>query len=128
MSLDTFFTSSHPRCSIKKDVLKNFAKLTGKRLCQSLFFNKVAVLRPATGTGVFLWILRNFQEQVFYRAPPGDCFWFLTHSWVITTISKETQYAVSVLQHACFPWKIPAFFLWHEAQIFSCLNLPQECF
>ena len=27
--------------------LKNFAKFIGKRLCQSLFFNKVADLRPA---------------------------------------------------------------------------------
>ena len=32
----------------KKGVLKNFSKITEKRLCQSLFFNKVAVLRPAT--------------------------------------------------------------------------------
>ena len=29
-----------------KDGLKNFAKFTGKDLCQSLFFNKVADLRP----------------------------------------------------------------------------------
>ena len=29
----------------KKDVLRNFAKFTGKHLCQSLFFNKVASLR-----------------------------------------------------------------------------------
>ena len=36
------FRSSHRRCSVKKAVLKNFAKLTGKHLCQSLFFNKVA--------------------------------------------------------------------------------------
>ena len=28
----------------KKDVLKNFAKFTGKHLCQGLFFNKVAGL------------------------------------------------------------------------------------
>ena len=28
----------------KKAVLKNFAKFTGKRLCQSLFLNKVAGL------------------------------------------------------------------------------------
>ena len=28
--------SSHRRCSIKKGVLKNFAKFTGKHLCQSL--------------------------------------------------------------------------------------------
>ena len=36
------FKSSHQRCSVKKGVLKNFAKFTGKHLCQSLFFNKVA--------------------------------------------------------------------------------------
>ena len=27
---------------MKKDVLRNFAKFTGKHLCRSLFFNKVA--------------------------------------------------------------------------------------
>ena len=32
----------------KKGVLKNFAKFTGKRPCQSLFFNKAAGLRSAT--------------------------------------------------------------------------------
>ena len=31
--------SSHRRCSVKKGVLKNFTKFTGKHLCQSLFFN-----------------------------------------------------------------------------------------
>ena len=34
--------SSHQRCSVKKGVLRNFAKFTGKHLCQSLFFNEVA--------------------------------------------------------------------------------------
>ena len=34
--------SSQQRCSVKKGVLRNFAKFTVKRLCQSLFFNKVA--------------------------------------------------------------------------------------
>ena len=29
----------HQRCSMKKGVLKNFARSTGKHLCQSLFFN-----------------------------------------------------------------------------------------
>ena len=38
--------SSHRRCSIEKGALRNFAKFTGKRLCQSLFFNKVAGLGP----------------------------------------------------------------------------------
>ena len=34
--------SSRQRCSVKKGVLRNFAKFTGKHVCQSLFFNKVA--------------------------------------------------------------------------------------
>ena len=39
---------SRPEVFNKKDVLKNFTKFTGKHLCCSLFFCKVAVLRPAT--------------------------------------------------------------------------------
>ena len=39
----------------KKGVLRNFAKFTGKHLCQSLFFNKVADLRPATLLKKRLW-------------------------------------------------------------------------
>ena len=42
------FKSSRPELFCKKGVLKNFAKFAGKDLCQSLFFNKVASLRPAT--------------------------------------------------------------------------------
>ena len=34
--------SSHRMCSVKKSVPRNFAKFTGKHLCQSLLFNKVA--------------------------------------------------------------------------------------
>ena len=51
--------SRRPEVFCKKDILRNFTQLTGKQLCQSLFFNKVANLRPATllkrdsGTGVF---------------------------------------------------------------------------
>ena len=32
--------SSHRRCSLRKDVLRNFAKFTGKHLFQRLFFKK----------------------------------------------------------------------------------------
>ena len=32
-----------PEVFYKKDVLENFAKYTGKHLCQSLFFDKVAL-------------------------------------------------------------------------------------
>ena len=37
--------SNHRRCSVRKGVLRNFTKFTGKHLYQSLFFNKVAGLR-----------------------------------------------------------------------------------
>ena len=40
--------SSHKRCHIRKGVLRNFVKFTGKHLCRSLFLNKVAGLSPAT--------------------------------------------------------------------------------
>ena len=39
--------SKRPEVFCKKGVLRNFAEFTGKRLCQSLFFNKVTGLRPA---------------------------------------------------------------------------------
>ena len=45
---------------MKRGVLRNFTKSTGKYLCPRLFFNRVAGLRPATllkrdsGTDVFL--------------------------------------------------------------------------
>ena len=37
--------SSHQRCSMKKTVLRNFTKFTGKHLCQCLFFNKVTLVQ-----------------------------------------------------------------------------------
>ena len=40
--------SSRPEVFCKNGVLRNFTKFTGKHLCQSLVFNKVAGLRPAT--------------------------------------------------------------------------------
>ena len=35
-------SESHQTCSERRGVLRNFVKFTGKHLCQSLFFNKVA--------------------------------------------------------------------------------------
>ena len=42
------YRSSHQSCSVKIGVLRSFTKFTGKHMCQSLFFNNVAGLRPAT--------------------------------------------------------------------------------
>ena len=47
------YKDSPPKMFYKKGVLRNFAKFTGKHLCQGLFFNKVAGLRPDSDTVVF---------------------------------------------------------------------------
>ena len=54
-SVASVLRSSHQRCSIKKVVLKNFPKLTGKHQRQSLFFSKVSGFRPATLLKKKLW-------------------------------------------------------------------------
>ena len=47
--------SSHQRCSVKKGVFRNFAKFTGKHLCQVLPFNKVASPEPETLLKKRIW-------------------------------------------------------------------------
>ena len=49
------YRSSCPELFCQKVVLENFAKFTGKHLCQSVFFNKVAGLSPATLLKQRLW-------------------------------------------------------------------------
>ena len=48
------FRNSRPEVFCKKGVFRNFAKFTGNHLCQSLFFNKVILLKRDPSTGVFL--------------------------------------------------------------------------
>ena len=70
-----------PKLFCRKGAIRNFAKFTGKHLCQCLFLNKVAALRSATllkrgsVTGVFLWILQNFEENHFLQNNFSGCFW-----------------------------------------------------
>ena len=52
--------SIHRRCFVKKGVLKNSAKSTGKHLCQSLFFNKIAGLKACN------FIKKETLTQVFF--------------------------------------------------------------
>ena len=65
----------------KKSVLRNFAKLaklTGKHLCHSLFFNSVAGLRPANLLKKRLWHRRFAVSFVkFLRTP-----FFIEHLWM----------------------------------------------
>ena len=53
----------------KKGVLRNFSKFTGKHLCQSFFFNKVAGLRHRWHR-CFPVNFVKFPTTLFYRTPP----------------------------------------------------------
>ena len=52
--------SSHWRSFVRKVVLRNFAKFTGKHLYQGLFFNK------ETGTNVLQWIC-EISKKIFLQ-------------------------------------------------------------
>ena len=62
--------NSRPEVFCKKGVLRNFAKFTGKHLCQNLFFNKVACLscefceiflKTPFVTEHFRWLLLDYE-------------------------------------------------------------------
>ena len=81
-----FITCAHYMCRsscqdvfCKKSVLKNFTKFTGKHLCQSLFFNKVAGLRPETCNFIEKIIWHKIFPENFAKFPRTP---FLTqHLW-----------------------------------------------
>ena len=70
----------------KKGVLVNFTKFTGKHLCWSLFFNKVAVLRPESllknrlQHRCFTLNLINFFKNPFLKEHP---WWLLLYKRLI---------------------------------------------
>ena len=69
------YRSTRPEVFCKKGILRNFVKLTGKHLCQSLFFNKVTGLKSATLLKKWVWYryfpvnFMKFWEHIFYRTP-----------------------------------------------------------
>ena len=65
--------SSHQRCSLRKVSRGNFAKFAGKYLCQGLFFNKVAGLKPAT----------LLKKRIWHRCFPVNFEKFLRTSFFI---------------------------------------------
>ena len=94
------FRSSCPKMFFKKGVLRNFAKSTGKHLCQNLFFNKVAGPRSATLLKKRLWhrcfpvnlakfVRTPFLKNTFpYRtAPEAASGYFL--SWVFVFLESQ---------------------------------------
>ena len=77
-SLSSRRESSHRGCSIEKSVLKKFTTFSGKHLRWSHFLTKLLVWRLLTllkresNSGVFLWILRHFKEDLFWITSAND--------------------------------------------------------
>ena len=77
---ETGCKTSHRKCSTKI-VPKNFALFKRKYLSWNLFLIKLQGWRPVTllkrdyNSNVFIWILRNFQEHLFWRTSANGCFW-----------------------------------------------------
>ena len=76
----------------KKGILKNFAKFTGKQMCQSVFFNKVSGLRSAFLLKKRLWhrcFHVNFAK--FLRTPflQNTCGGYFCHSECLLLLCKK---------------------------------------
>ena len=84
------------RCSVKRGVLRNFAKFTGKHLCQSLYFNKVAGLPKACN-----FIKIETLAQVFFCkfCEISKNIVFTEHIWA--TASKTLNFALESHSSVC---------------------------
>ena len=101
-------SDSHRRRSVTIDDLRDFVKFTGKHLCQSLFFNKVAGLRPQACNFIkketlaqvlSCEICESLKNNFFYRTP-------LVAASVISRPSSHRK--AYVYEHCVF------IFLWYE--------------
>ena len=110
--------SSRPDMFCKRGVLTNFAKFTGKHLCQSLFFNKVAgrtlflknlaqvfscqfceIRKNTFSTEHLWWMFLKCYEQGAYLGP---CQAFRC-SFLAKTVNRYKPFAIfaSKLHHRC---------------------------
>ena len=85
------FKSNHRRCSVKNGALRNFAKFTGKPLCPSLFFNKVAgtatLLKKRLWRRCFPVDFVKFLRTPFLQNTSGGCSWSLKIAILIVVVS-----------------------------------------
>ena len=82
-SWSTSLQKQPPEVFYKKGFLTNFAEFTGKHLCQSLFFNKIACLRCFP---------LNF-AKFFYGTPSDDSFYF---SLYLAASDEEKQHVIGL--------------------------------
>ena len=72
-------------------------------------FNKVA----STNTGVFLWLLQNFWDQLFYRTPPVAAFGQIGFSPRFISIRHINTPKRCLTVHVYMKRWLDVIFLWH---------------
>ena len=119
----SFFGRRHLEVFCKKGVLKNFTKLIGKHLCQSLFFNKVGSLKPENlfkKTQVFFCgfcdIFKN--TDIFYKTSAVAA----SHFFEIFLVSFSKKIPFPLKMKTTFRWH---YFKWHwKLREFSKTSVP----
>ena len=116
-----YYRSSHRRCSMWKDVLRNFTKFTGKHLCQSHFFNKVVGLRPTTLLKKRLLALK---KRLWHNCFPVNFAKFLKPSLFTEHLSTTASRCcrVSMEQYEKYIWK-PDGCAWKNVAIKNWKNI-----
>ena len=97
----------------KKSAFKNFTKFTGKHLCQSLLFNKVTRLRPATLIKKRSW---NFSCELC------ETFW-RTHLVAASRMTYVKKYQLQYEAYTCEPcYNLLSLFKPHRKNIY-CIKI-----
>ena len=87
---NTFFTE-HLRATAS--VIQNKQFLENLQNSQENTYAITKTLFKKRLTGVFLWILRNFYEQLILRTPRSDCFWIcVIEPFVILKTESNDRY------------------------------------
>ena len=131
--------SSHRRCSVRKSVFRNFAKFTGKHLCQNLFFNKVLGLRRKTLLKKKNWRrcfpvnFETFLRTPFLQNTSGQ---ELLHTYWLIHFNinfKDVSLVITVIIHHSPVWifhqKLTFLFpIWkHPQTVFVTLAIHTDC-
>ena len=117
----TEIRSSYRRCSVRKDILTNFSKFTGKHLYQSLgpeacnfikietgslYFDKVAGLKPEALAQVFFCEFWEISQNTFFTehvwATASKKFWYGHDLRTCTRVRLKIFYHITTIKEKTF--------------------------
>ena len=109
------YRSNHRRCSIKKVFLEISQNSQEKKVkdCARVSFS---IKLLAWGPDVFLGILRNFKEHLFYRTPRRDYFCRQSGDFM-----KQNVFCYRFIESFVYPWSIELKMVWKSIIFTFCL-------